>query len=147
MMTNLISVLFGSSKKNVSKSSKNGKQNRRHHSRRSLRLESLESRQMLAGGGLLVYGPPAQFTAPVPTPMVQVTNLKVPVLDILPGATGKDVAEMNISVPANRAYARLEEMMFLSPMGGEPLAQNVQNFTLMVFSSTSMGFTEVRMIF
>jgi hypothetical protein len=95
-------------------------------SSRKLFFETLEQRQMLAGGAL-----PLAIHAPVPEPYLCVSNNRVPVLDILPGATNKLVADMSLSVrPGTNQYGRLDEMMFLSAVGSEPLSQNTAQFTL-----------------
>jgi hypothetical protein len=79
---------------------------------------------MLAGGSI-----PIPMPLPVPQPMVQIANLKVPTLDILPGGTGKVLAGFALKTMGHQ-YGRLEEMILLPAQGSEPLSWNASNFVL-----------------
>jgi len=116
-MTSLISILFGA-KKHGKQTSKERRQNRK------LRVESLEPRQMLAGGTVL--DPPVS-TVPSPN-HVQVTSLKVPKLDILPGGLNKVLAEFNMRTTSGQV-SRLMGMDFVGVAGH--LAWDTNGFRLM----------------
>ena len=121
-MTSLMSILFG--RKNGKLNRKNG---RRHH-RRPLRMEWLENREMLAGGGISV-----ELLPPVPvelsTTFFKVVNQKVPAQDILPGARDVVLAELKLSA-VGRNFGRLTEALAIPAMGSASLNQSAYNYTL-----------------
>lgn len=85
---------------------------------RKLRVESLESRQLLAGGGGVRLPPPP------PVPHMSVTTLAVPVVDVLPGQTwviGKDKF-----AATTRNKGRLAEIDLLPADGSDQLAGNIK---------------------
>lgn len=121
-----LSILFG--RKNGKSDRKNG---RRHHDRRPLRVESLERREMLAGGPVPDPVPPTPPPTPVVFPDIVVENVAVPVQDgILPGATNQVVAEWNVSM-VGRNFGRLgSEVLVIPAMGSGRLAWSAYNFSI-----------------
>jgi hypothetical protein len=102
---------------------KSGKQNRKN---RRLRLEWLEPRELLAGGGIPIEPPPVPVSRPT---FFEVRNLPVPAQDILPGASNQVVAEMTVST-VGRQFGRLTEMFFVPGFGSEQISGNTYRFVL-----------------
>ncbi len=113
---------------------------------RKLRVECLEGRQMLAGGGLpidallaqiaqlqaqlSVLSQPAQAPAAPTAPSFTFVNKPVKKLDaILPSSTNVLLADFTLRAN-NRAYGRLEELLVLPADGSEQLAGNVSRLVL-----------------
>jgi len=120
-MLSILSGRLSGSRRNV----KSNKRNRRQ-GRRLLRVESLERREMLAGGPIPDPVPPV----PVVFPDIVVENVAVPRLDILPGAINQVVAEWNVSM-AGRNFGRLgNEFLVVPAMGSGRLAWTANIFSL-----------------
>lgn len=131
---------------------------KKNHSHRTLRIEALEDRQLLAGGGLTTTTPvtdqtaallaqiaalQAQLTAgggtttppqiSAPSPMVEVRTLATPEQHILPGAPR--VRLLDLEVSATKPNARFETMTIVSTTNY--LASSAFNFTLWADMNTN----------
>ncbi|MBX4200775.1 hypothetical protein KW786_01460 [Candidatus Parcubacteria bacterium] len=91
--------------------------------RRTLRLESLESRELLAGG---IASPPRVHGAPI----AQVFNQSANPLNISPGATNQVVANLVVS-SLSHEHLQPKNFLFIAAEGGEPLSWNLESSRLM----------------
>jgi len=122
-----LSVLFGGKK-----SSKSSKQQQNRNNRR-LGVESLESREMLAGSPIVVVPPPVTNGVNIAT---TVAEQSVPKLDLVPGVQNA-VVEKYFITTAKGSYVALADMVF-APLGAESAGSG--NFSLVQLDGKSQKF-------